>query len=40
VERLTLVDRLRRVNPYVWDGLLAVAVLLISVLAGSSTSAA
>jgi signal transduction histidine kinase len=36
VERLTLWDRLRRVNPYVWDGLLALAVFLISVLAGSS----
>jgi signal transduction histidine kinase len=36
VERLTLWERVRRVNPYVWDGLLAVAVLLISVLAGSS----
>lgn len=36
VERLTAWERLRRVNPYVWDALLAVAVLLISVLAGSS----
>jgi len=36
VERLTLWERFRRVNPYVWDGLLAVAVFLGSVLAGSS----
>jgi signal transduction histidine kinase len=36
VERLTLWERLRLVNPYVWDGLLAVAVFLGSVLAGSS----
>jgi signal transduction histidine kinase len=38
VERLTTWERLRRVNPYVWDALLAVAVLAISVLAGSSIS--
>lgn len=36
MERLTLWERFRRVNPYVWDGLLAVAVFLGSVLAGSS----
>jgi signal transduction histidine kinase len=36
VERVTLWERFRRVNPYVWDGLLAVAVFLGSVLAGSS----
>jgi signal transduction histidine kinase len=36
VERLGLWERLRRVNPYVWDSLLALAVFLISVLAGSS----
>jgi signal transduction histidine kinase len=36
VERVTAWERLRRVNPYVWEALLAVAVFLISVLAGSS----
>jgi signal transduction histidine kinase len=36
VERLTTWDRLRRVNPFVLDGLLAVAVFIGSFLAGSS----
>lgn len=36
VERPTSWERLRGVNPYVWDGLLAVAVFVGSVLAGSS----
>lgn len=36
VEQPTAWERLRGVNPYVWDGLLAVAVFLASVLAGSS----
>ena len=36
VERLTAWDRLRRVNPFVLDGLLAVAVFIASFLAGSS----
>jgi signal transduction histidine kinase len=36
VERLTLWERIRRVNPYLWDSLLAIAVFLGSVLAGSS----
>ena len=36
MERPTAWERLRRVDPYVWDGLLAVAVLVGSVLAGSS----
>ena len=38
VERLTTWERLRRVNPYVWDALLAVLVFAVSVLAGSSIS--
>jgi signal transduction histidine kinase len=38
VERPTAWERLRRVNPYVWDGLLAAAVFVGSVLAGSSFS--
>jgi hypothetical protein len=36
VERLTIWERLRRVNPLVWDGLLAVLVFAGSVLAGSA----
>ena len=36
VERLTVWDRLRRVNPFVLDGLLAAGVFLASFLAGSS----
>jgi signal transduction histidine kinase len=36
VERLTVWERLRRVNPYVWDATLALVVFVGSVLAGSS----
>jgi signal transduction histidine kinase len=38
VERLTTWERLRGVNPYVWDALLALVVFGVSVLAGSSIS--
>jgi signal transduction histidine kinase len=38
MERLSAWERLRRVNPYVWDAILAVVVFAVSVLAGSSIS--